>query len=49
MKLYTDVVFFDHLMLQVPSSPPAQFGHDRVAFTEHIDVEIDVLARLSMG
>lgn len=49
MKLYTDFVFFNHLMLQVPSCPPAEFGHNRVAFTEHIDVEIDMLARLSMG
>lgn len=47
MKLYINVVFFDHLMLQVPPRASAQLRHNRIAFPEHIDIEIDVLAGLS--
>lgn len=47
MKLYINVVFFDHLMLQVPPRASAQLRHNRIAFPQHIDIEIDVLAGLS--
>lgn len=46
MQMYIELVVFDHLMLQVPPSTPAQFCYYGVAFAQHIDVEIDVLARL---
>lgn len=46
MQLYINVIFFDHLMLQFPPSAPAQLCYNGIAFTEQIDIEIDMLAGL---
>lgn len=37
-----DLVLRNHIMLQIPPSPPTKLSHHNVAITKHIDIEIDM-------
>ena len=46
LQLYSDFIFANHLVLQIPPCTPAKLGDDSVTVAKHIDIKIYMRAWL---